>query len=88
MAYVANGDLTALGCICVRPRNAQRLHRPLGLSEIPPLHSSRTPGPNRGETAPKPLICIGVGTEAAERICSAAEAGPTEARYKRGLIKP
>ncbi len=31
-----------------------RLHRPLGLREITPTHTSRHPGPNPGETAPDP----------------------------------
>mgnify|MGYP001812126287 CR=1 FL=1 len=54
-----------------------RVHRPLGHSEIPPLQSSRNLGPNRGETAPKPLICIGVGTEASNRIGFVRCVGPT-----------
>ena len=35
-------------------------------------------GPNRGETAPKPPICIGVGTEASRRPVFLGSVGPTE----------
>jgi len=46
---------------------ARKLHRPLALRKISSLHFSRNPGPESWKTARKPLTCIGVGTEAAER---------------------
>ena len=52
------------------------MHRPLALRKISSLHSSRNSGPESGKTASKPLICIGVGTEASKRIFFAHEAGP------------
>ena len=61
------------------PISTRRMHRPLAVRADSSTHRSRNPGPNRGETAPKPLICFGVRTDAAERIFFETESGPTEA---------
>jgi hypothetical protein len=45
--------------------SARRLHRQRGVREIASLQSSRNPGPESGETAPKRRIRIGVLTETA-----------------------
>jgi hypothetical protein len=62
--------------------NSPRLHRPRRRSGILLAHTSRDPGPESGETAAKPLNCIGVRTAASERICSVNEDGPSAGRFQ------
>ena len=52
-------------------------HRPLARSEIASTRTSRIIGSDSEETAPKPLICIGLGTDASERIGFVRVVGPT-----------
>ena len=57
-------------------------------SEIRSTHRSRNPRPNRGEIAPKPLICIGVQTEAAEQKFFVRCVGPPEAPLTSSICVP
>ena len=54
-----------------------RLHRPNGVRSIASLHSSQNLGPDLEQTAAKRRICIGLTTEAAERIGFVREVCPT-----------
>ncbi len=72
------GGELAISNSAIRPSDLLRLHRPKRRSEIASTRSSQIFGPGSEETAPKPLTCIGVVTEAAERICFVREAGPTD----------
>ena len=57
--------LSRIGCIAQRD-----------LSEIGSMHTSANLGPDREETAPSWLTCIGVATKVSERIFFEIENGP------------
>jgi hypothetical protein len=68
MQRCSKGGKLAFDTLIIDRPSCRRVHRPLAAGGDPSLHSSQNPGRESGETAPKPLTCIGLGTEAANPI--------------------